>query len=146
MGSLVLHRNLRDRHSGIWRRGNEDQRDLVQCNHGYLVIRTSCGETWPQTLNRNFFLRSGRRWGEITEGETVSERFLLDEQKSSHPYDVLWRMAATRRFKRDVLYICICVWGRLCRVCVSRTDQRHAPVHFLLKGAAPQTETLLIKF
>ncbi len=40
-------------------------------------------------------------------GGTVSKRFLLDEQKSTHPCDVSWRTEASCRSKRDVLYICV---------------------------------------
>lgn len=61
--------------------------------------------------------RNNRGGGGRTNGERT---FLLDEQKSSHPCDVLWRTEASRRSKRDILYICMCVWARVCTfVCVA---------------------------
>lgn len=73
----------------------------------YLVIRTSCGETWPQTIDRNFFLCSGRRRGGITETGTAREGFLLDEQKSSRPRDAL---RGGHGSKRNTVYL----YERMC--------------------------------
>lgn len=107
----------------------------------YLVIRTSCGETWPQTLNRNFFLCSGRRRGGITETGTARKGFLLDEQKSSRPCDAL---RGGHGSKRNALYICMsaCVRRSLVRracahFCVSRAGQGLASAHFFADKSGP---------
>lgn len=107
----------------------------------YLVIRTSCGETWPQTLDRNFFLCSGRRRGGITETGAAREGFLLDEQKSSRPRDAL---RGGRGSKRNTLYICMsaCVRRSLAEracahFCVSHAGQGLAPAHFFADKSSP---------
>lgn len=102
------------------------------------------------THNRNFFLRSGRRPGGITEGggggRTVSERFCWTSRKVAIPVMCCEERRQAAGLKGTYcIFVCVC--GHVCaRLCVSQVDQRHASVHFLLTRAAPKTETLLINF
>lgn len=71
-----------------------------------------------QNLNRNFFLRSGRRRGEITQRETVSERFCWTSRKVAIPMMCCERRQATGL--KGTYCIFVCVWARVCTsVCVT---------------------------
>lgn len=72
-----------------------------------------------QTLNRNFFLCSGRRRGEITQGETVRERFCWTSRKVAIPVMCCEERRQATGLK-GTYCIFVCVWARMCTlVCVT---------------------------
>lgn len=104
-------RNLKDHHSKY--EGGEQGPErpcsfrpwVLVC----LVIRTSCGETWPKLSTAISSSAVEERRGGITEGGTVSECFCWNGRKVGIPV-MLWRMETATGLKwAHCIFVCVCV-------------------------------------